>query len=186
MEKFEFFHLTGGTFRTPEHHPFRLSASKGFLCALTDEVALNLGGKPEGESQNLARNVIPKPVVVLDRPDPTAFVHADVEDLHDHEKVAAESGKFGADYEVSVPDLLEKSAEPSDRIITDAAYRLLNPAVYGDALSLAEPADLKSLVLHGLLVTAHSDVSIVHIPSFFRTLQSPKLNNTLNFRKHHV
>lgn len=150
------------TRRATENYTLSLFAGESLLGALTDEIALDFGGKTERECEDLAGDIITKPVVVLNRPDTTAASHADIENLHDHEQVTAETRKLGTDDEITASYLFEKLAEAPDGPILGAAYGLLDPAVYGDALSFTKPENLETLILDSLLVAAYSDVSIIH------------------------
>ncbi len=150
------------TCRATENYALGLFAGESFLGALADEVALDFGGETERESENFAGDVIAETVVVLDRPDAAATHHADIENLHDHEQVTAETRKLRTDDEIAASHLFEKLAEAPDGPILGAAYCLLDPAVYGDALSSTEPENLETLILDSLLVAAYSDVSIIH------------------------
>ena len=150
------------TRRATENYTLGLFAGESLLGALTDEIALDFGGKAECESQDLTGNVVAKPVVVLDCPDTAAASHAYVQNLHDHEQVAAKSGKFGTNNEITAPHYAEKLAETSDRPVLGSAYSLLYPAVNGDVVFPAELENLETLILDSLLVAAHSDVSIIH------------------------
>ena len=142
------------TRRATENYTLSLFAGESLLGALTDEIALDFGGKTERECEDLAGDIITKPVVVLNRPDTTAASHADIENLHDHEQVTAETRKLGTDDEITASYLFEKLAEAPDGPILGA--------VYGDALSFTEPENLETLILDSLLVAAYSDVSIIH------------------------
>ena len=95
------------TRRATENCTLGLFAGESLLGALTDEIALDFGGKAECESQDLTGNVVAKPVVVLDCPDTAAASHAYVQNLHDHEQVAAKSGKFGTNNEITAPSYAE-------------------------------------------------------------------------------
>ena len=150
------------TRRTTEDDTLGLFAGESFLRALTDKIALDFGGKTECEGKNLAGDIITKPVVVLNRPDTTAASHADIENLHDHEQVTAESGKFGTNNEIAAPYFAEKLSKTPDGPVLGSAYRLLYPAVDGDVMQTAELENLEALILYSLLVTAHSDVSVIH------------------------
>ena len=150
------------TRRTTEDDTLGLFAGESFLRALTDKIALDFGGKTECEGKNLAGDIITKPVVVLNRPDTTAASHADIENLHDHEQVTAESGKFGTNNEIAAPHLFKKFPKTPDRPVFGPADGLLYPAVDGDVMQTAELENLEALILYSLLVTAHSDVSVIH------------------------
>ncbi len=171
MVKFEFFGNIDRTFRTSEPDALGPFAGKCFLGPLTDKVALYLCGKSERECQNFAGNVIPESVVVFDGPYAAAFGHADVEDFHNHEKTPAEPRKFGADDEVSAFGAFEEIAEPALAVRLCAADGLFNPSVNLNVLTMTESENLKSLILNGLLVAAHSNITIIHNPSssFSRT-----------------
>ena len=158
------------TRRATENYTLSLFAGESLLGALTDEIALDFGGKTERESEDFAGDVITEPVVVLDCPDTTATSHADIENLHDHEQVTTESGKFGTDNKIAAPYFAEKLSKTPDGPVLGSAYRLLYPAVDGDVMQTAELENLEALILYSLLVTAHSDVSVIHnIYSTFNT-----------------
>lgn len=110
-------------------------------------------------------DVFTKAVVVLDCPDATFLCHADVEDFHDHEQVASETGEFGADDEVVLLDFGEQSAEGAFVVVLGAADCLFYPTVDREVLRLAEPIDLEALVLDSLLVAAHANVAVGHVVS---------------------
>lgn len=150
------------TSRAPEHDSLRLLAGESFFRALADEVALDFGRQTERECENFAWDVVAEPVVVLDGPDTAAARHADIENLHDHEQVAPETRQLGTYDEVAAADSAEKFSQSPDRPVFGSAYGLLDPAVDGDVLPVAELANFKSLVLNSLLVAAHSDVSEIH------------------------
>lgn len=145
-----------------ENYAFSFFAGESLLGALTDEIALDFGGKTERECEYLAGNVIAEPVVVLDCPDTAAASHADIENLHDHEQVTAESGKFGADNEVAAPHLFKQLSETPGRPVFGPADGLFDPAVDSYAMPFAELENLEALILHSLLVAAHPDVSVIH------------------------
>ena len=150
------------TRRATENYTLSLFAGESLLGALTDEIALDFGGKTEREGKNLAGDIITKPVVVLNRPDTTAASHADIENLHDHEQVTTESGKFGTDNKITAPHLFKKLPKTPDGPVFGPADGLLYPAVDGDVMQTAELENLEALILYSLLVTAHSDVSVIH------------------------
>ena len=150
------------TRRATENYTLSLFAGESLLGALTDEIALDFGGKTERESEDFAGDVITEPVVVLDCPDTTATSHADVENFHDHEQVTTESGKFGTDNKITAPHLFKKFPKTPDRPVFGPADGLLYPAVDGDVMQSAELENLEALILYSLLVTAHSDVSVIH------------------------
>ena len=150
------------TRRATENYTLSLFAGESLLGALTDEIALDFGRETECESEDFAGDVITKPVVVLNRPDTPAASHADIENLHDHEQVTAESGKFGTNNEIAAPYFAEKFPKTPDGPIFGPADGLLYPAVDGDVMQTAELENLETLILDSLLVTAHSDVSVIH------------------------
>ena len=150
------------TRRATENYTLSLFAGESLLGALTDEIALDFGGKTERESEDFAGDVITEPVVVLDCPDTTATSHADVENFHDHEQVTTESGKFGTNNEIAAPYFAEKFPKTPDGPVFGPADGLLYPAVDGDVMQSAELENLEALILYSLLVTAHSDVSVIH------------------------
>ena len=150
------------TRRATENYTLSLFAGESLLGALTDEIALDFGGKTERESEDFAGDVITEPVVVLDCPDTTASSHADIENLHDHEQVTTESGKFGTDNKITAPHLFKKLPKTPDGPVFGPADGLLYPAVDGDVMQTAELENLEALILYSLLVTAHSDVSVIH------------------------
>ena len=150
------------TRRATENYTLSLFAGESLLGALTDEIALDFGGKTERESEDFAGDVITEPVVVLDCPDTTATSHADVENFHDHEQVTTESGKFGTDNKITAPHLFKKFPKTPDRPVFGPADGLLYPAVDGDVMQTAELENLEALILYSLLVTAHSYVSVIH------------------------
>lgn len=162
MVELQFFELGDRACRPSENDAFRLFAGESLLGPQADEVSFDFCGKPERESENLARDVVAEPICVLDGPYAAAPCHADVQYLHDHEKVSSEPGKFGTDYEVALPNLPEKLPETADVPVPGPADGFLYPAVDGDAVVTAEVENLESLVLHRLLVAAYSDVSINH------------------------
>lgn len=162
MIELQLFRGIDRTRRTTEDDTLGLFAGESFLRALTDKIALDFGGKTECEGKDPAGDIITKPVVVLNRPDTTAASHADIENLHDHEQVTAESGKFGTNNEIAAPYFAEKLSKTPDGPVLGSAYRLLYPAVYGDIMQTAELENLETLILDSLLVAAHSDVSIIH------------------------
>lgn len=150
------------TRRATENYTLSLFAGESLLGALTDEIALDFGGKTERECEDLAGDIITKPVVVLNRPDTTAASHADIENLHDHEQVTAESGKFGTDNKITAPHLFKKLPKTPDGPVFGPADGLLYPAVDSYDMPFAELENLEALILYSLLVTAHSDVSVIH------------------------
>ena len=150
------------TRRATENYTLSLFAGESLLGALTDEIALDFGRETECESEDFAGDVITEPVVVLDCPDTTAASHADIENLHDHEQVTAESGKFGTNNEIAAPYFAEKLSKTPDGPVFGPADGLLYPAVDGDVMQSAELENLEALILYSLLVTAHSDVSVIH------------------------
>lgn len=150
------------TRRATENYTLSLFAGESLLRALTDKIALDFGGKTEREGKNLAGDIITKPVVVLDCPDTTASSHADIENLHDHEQVTTESGKFGTDNKITAPHLFKKLPKTPDGPVFGPADGLLYPAVDSYDMPFAELENLEALILYSLLVTAHSDVSVIH------------------------
>ena len=150
------------TRRATENYTLSLFAGESFLRALTDKIALDFGGETERECEDFAGDVITEPVVVLDCPDTTAPSHADIENLHDHEQVTTESGKFGTDNKITAPHLFKKFPKTPDGPVFGPADGLLYPTVYGDVMQSAELENLEALILYSLLVTAHSDVSVIH------------------------
>ena len=154
MVEFQLLRGIDRTRRATENYTLSLFAGESLLRALTDEIALDFSGKTEREGKNLAGDIITKPVVVLNRPD--------IENLHDHEQVTAESGKFGTNNEIAAPYFAEKLSKTPDGPVLGSAYRLLYPAVDGDVMQTAELENLEALILYSLLVTAHSDVSVIH------------------------
>lgn len=161
MVELQLHRVIDGTPRSAEHDSLGLFAGEGFLCALADEVALDFGGQAECECENFAGDVVAEPVVVLDGPDAAAAHHADVEYLHDHEQVAPETRQLGTYDEVALRTLRRSfpSRLTDQSLVPDS---LFYPAVYGNALPVAELENFKSLILNCLLVTAHSDVSEIH------------------------
>ena len=77
---------------TPKGFALRAEACECLFGTLRDKVAFYLGGQPESKGKHLALNVIPEAIAVLDCPNPTPFVHADSENLHNHIQVASETG----------------------------------------------------------------------------------------------
>ena len=150
------------TCRATENYALGLFAGESFLGALADEVAFDFGGETERECENFAGDVIAETVVVFDRPDAAATHHADIENFHDHEQVTTESGKFGTDNKITAPHLFKKFPKTPDRPVFGPADGLLYPAVDGDVMQSAELENLEALILYSLLVTAHSDVSVIH------------------------
>ena len=150
------------TRRATENYTLSLFAGESLLGALTDEIALDFGGKTERECEDFAGDVITEPVVVLDCPDTTASSHADIENLHDHEQVTTESGKFGTDNKITAPHLFKKFPKTPDRPVFGPADGLFYPAVDSYAMPFAELENLEALILYSLLVTAHPDVSVIH------------------------
>lgn len=150
------------TRRATENYTLSLFAGESLLGALTDEIALDFGRKTERESEDFAGDVITEPVAVLNRPDTTASSHAYIQYLHDHEQVTTESGKFGTDNKITAPHLFKKFPKTPDGPVFGPADGLLYPAVYGDVMQIAELENLETLILDSLLVTAHSDVSVIH------------------------
>ena len=98
-------------FRTPQQHTLRFLTGQSLLGPLADEVPFNLGGQAEGESEDLALDVLPQPILVLDGPDPALLGHTDVEYFHDHEQVATEAGEFRADNQIVLPDVFQEFAQ---------------------------------------------------------------------------
>ena len=162
MVEFQLLRGIDRTRRATENYTLSLFAGESLLGALTDEIALDFGGKTERESEDFAGDVITEPVVVLDCPDTTATSHADVENFHDHEQVTTESGKFGTDNKITAPHFAEKFPKTPDGPVFGPADGLLYPAVDGDVMQSAELENLEALILYSLLVTAHSDVSVIH------------------------
>lgn len=162
MIEFELGFFGDGAGGTAETDALRATACKGLAGTLADEVALDLRGKAECECQDLAWDVVTEAVAVLDGPHAAAFRHADVQYFHDHEEIAPETRKFRADDEVAAAHTAQKSSEKPFAVGLGAAYGLLDPAVDGNALPLAETDNLKPLVLNGLFVAADPDVSVIH------------------------
>ncbi len=183
--EFVLFHGGLATLRSAERDAFRLPAGERFLCPLTDEVALDFGGQTEGKGENLALDVLAEAVVVLDCPDFAFAGHADVQNLHNHEKVPAEPRQLRADYQVVLLNPLQQLPELPLAVGLRAADGLLNPAVDVQVLTRTEIGNLKPLVLDGLLVAAHSDVSINHCSNLYK-LHDPEQDEnrvcTANFR----
>ena len=150
------------TRRATENYTLSLFAGESLLGALTDEIALDFCGKTERESEDFAGDVITEPVVVLNRPDPTASSHADIQYLHDHKQITTESGKFGTDNKITAPHLFKKPPKTPDRPVFGPADGLLYPAVDSYAMPFAELENLEALILYSLLVAAHPDVSVIH------------------------
>ena len=111
---------------------------EGLLGALGDEVALDFGGEAEGEGEHLALDVIAEAVVVLNGPHAALLGHADVEDLHHHEEVAAEAGELRAYDEVVGCYVVEELAELALGVAFGAADGFFNPSIDGEVLRLAE------------------------------------------------
>lgn len=162
MVEFQLLRGIDRTRRATENYTLSLFAGESLLRALTDEIALDFGRETECESEDFAGDVITEPVVVLDCPDTTASSHADIENLHDHEQVTTESGKFGTDNKITAPHLFKKLPKTPDGPVFGPADGLLYPAVDGDVMQTAELENLEALILYSLLVTAHSDVSVIH------------------------
>lgn len=162
MVKFELFGIIDRAFRTSEPDSFRSFAGESLLCPLTDQIALNLSGKPECECQDLAGNVISEPVIVLDSPHAAAFCHTDVEDFHNHKEASAETRKLGTDDEVAAFRAFEKIAEPTFAVRFSAADGFLNPAVDADVVLTTESGDFKPLIFNSLLIAAYPDISKIH------------------------
>ena len=145
-----------------QHHALLSFACQGFFGALTDEVAFYFGREAEGKGQDFALDVVAQAVVVFDGPHAAFLVHADVQDFHNHEKVAAETRKFGADNKVVLLYAFQQFAQFAFVIGFCATDGFLYPAVNVHAVPLAEVVDFEALVLHRLLVATHSDVSVNH------------------------
>ena len=162
MVKFELFGNIDRAFRTSEPDSFRSFAGESLLGPLAYQVALDFSGKSESESQNLAGNVIPESVIVLDCPHSASFCHTDVKDFHNHKETPAEPGKFRTDDEVAASGAFEKIAEPPFAVGFGAADGFLNPAVNDNAVAPAELENLKPLILNSLLIAAYTNIPIIH------------------------
>ena len=89
-----------GGFGAPQYHPFGLLSGQRLFGPLADKISLNLCRKAESKSQHLARNILTKPVIVLDGPDTALFRHTDIENLHNHKKIAPQPGQLGTDNQI--------------------------------------------------------------------------------------
>jgi hypothetical protein len=146
----------------PQFNSLRFLSRQGLLGALADEGALYLGGQTESESQHLALNVFAEPVSVFDSPNLAAFVHADVQDVHDHEEASAQAGQFRTDDKVVFLYFLKQIAEFAFVVILCAADGFLDPAMDLNVLPFAVFLDFEALVFNSLMVAAHPDITVVH------------------------
>ena len=100
--------------------------------------------------------------MVFDSPNAALFAHADVQNVHNHEKVAAESREFGADDDVVAVYASEQPPENAFVVGFCAADGFFYPVVDGHVVLLAETGDFEALVFDGLVVGGNSDVSVGH------------------------
>ena len=135
-----------------EDYTIGLSPGKGLFGALAYEGAFNLGRQAECECQHLALDVFSQPVAVLDGPHLAFLVHANVENLHDHEEASAKARKFGADYKIVLLDHPEQFPKRAFVKTLCPADCFFYPAVNADAPVPAEFLNLKPLVFHRLPV----------------------------------
>lgn len=149
-------------FHSAKFNSLRLLPCQSLFGALADKVALYFCRQSEGKGEDLALDVIAQTVVVLDGPYAALFRHADVENLHNHKEVAAETREFSADDEVVLLYFAEQLAKLPLGVCLGAADGFLYPTVNHEILSLAEVVDFETLVLHCLLVATYSDVSVYH------------------------
>ena len=159
------FAVVGGGVRSDgsaEGNAFGFFACESLFGAQTNEVALDFGREPKGESQHFALNVVAQSVVVFDGPNAALFVHADIQNVHNHEEVAAESREFGADDDVVAMYASEQSPENAFVVGFCAADGFFYPVVDGQVVLLAETGDFEALVFDGLAVGGNSDVSVGH------------------------
>ena len=155
-------------------HAFCAPAGKCFFGALGDEVPLDFGGESEGEGQHFGLYVLTEAVVVFDGPDAAFLVHADVEDFHNHEEAAAESGEFGADDDVVFPDAPEEFAELAFAVVFGAGDGFFDPSVNPDIPVFAEAVDFEALVFDCLFVRRYADVTVNHSDVILRVNMLPK------------
>ena len=150
------------TRRATENYTLSLFAGESLLGALTDEIALDFGGKTEGKGEDFALNVVAEAVVVLNRPHAALLRHADIQDLHNHKEVPAKARKFAADNDVVLVNALQEYAQLPLRVILRAADGLLNPVVNHEVMLFAKLVNLKTLVLNCLFVAADANVTVNH------------------------
>jgi hypothetical protein len=171
--------MFAGTFRVkpttkssgmPKFCTFRLLSRQSLFGSLTDKVALYLSRQPESEGKDFALDVIAQTVVVFDSPDAALLCHADIQNLHNHKEIPAETGQLTTDNDVILVDFTQQPSKLPFGIILRATDSFLYPVVNDDVLLLTELVNLEALVLNRLLVTAYSDVTINHMKSIFLNL----------------
>lgn len=130
------------------------------FSSLADKVSLNLCRKPKGKSQHFALDVITKAVVVLDSPHTAFLCHADVQNLHNHKEIPTQPRQLATNDDVVLVHLLQEVSELPLGIVLRTADSLLYPVFNLQFVILTELVNLKTLVLHRLLVATHSNVPV--------------------------
>jgi len=133
---------------------------------LTDQIALNLSRESEGESQDFALDIIAQAIAVFDGPHTALLGHADVQDLHDHKEISAQSRELTTDDNIILMDLAQQSAKLSFVVASCTTDSFFYPVVNSQVLSLAELVDFEPLVFNGLFITTHSNVTVNHFIIF--------------------
>lgn len=146
-----------------ELDPGCAAALQRLLCALGDEVALDLRGQAKGERKDLALNIVAEAEAVLDCADAAAAIHAEVEDVHDHVKRSSEAGNLRRDDGVPGCDAIEQLSELAFLRLGGTGDGLCNPSVNSEPFPLAKLRDLKALVGLRLFLGGDPDISINHI-----------------------
>lgn len=159
---FKFMCLIAASGEASESFAFRLSPGKGLPGTLTYQISLYFSGKSESECQDLALDIVPETVAVLDCPYTALLGHAEIQYLHNHEQAAAKPRKFCTDDHVVLLYAFEEFSKFPLGVTFCAADGFLNPAVNLKMLPDAEFRDFKTLVLNRLFVAAYPDVSVNH------------------------
>lgn len=165
LVKLEFFGLCPASPGTSQFDAFRFFPCERFPRPLRNQAAFDFRGKPEGECENLALDVVAQAVSVLDGPYAAFLRHADSEDFHNHEKVPSQSGKFAADDDVAGMDFLQQFAEPPLVVIFAAAACFLDPSADFHFSFLAKISNFETLVFDGLPFARNANISVNHSDS---------------------
>lgn len=94
----------------PPHHTLRLLPRQSLFGTLADKIPFYLCRQAESESKDFALDVVAEAIVVLDSPDTAFLGHADIQYLHDHKEISAQTGQLTADDDVVFLHLAKQTA----------------------------------------------------------------------------
>ena len=93
---------------------------------------------------------------------PALLGHANIQNLHYHEQVAAKPGKFCTNDEIVFLYSLQKFSQLSLVVCFRSTDGFLYPTINHKFVAFAEFVNFKTLVLYCLFVAADSNVTVNH------------------------